>query len=60
MLKVDTIAPPLNLNSTNGSTYSLKDSIGKYIVLYFYPKMTHLAVQLRLIILINYYLNLKN
>ena len=38
MLKVDTKAPPINLNSTNGSTYTLKDSIGKYAVLYFYPK----------------------
>ena len=38
MLKINTKAPTLNLNSTNGETYSLKDSIGKYVVLYFYPK----------------------
>ena len=27
-----------NLQSTNGKNYSLKESIGKYVVLYFYPK----------------------
>ena len=26
------------LQSTNGKNYSLKESIGKYVVLYFYPK----------------------
>ena len=38
MLKTNTKAPSLNLNSTDGKIYSLKDSIGKYIILYFYPK----------------------
>ena len=38
MLKINTKAPILNLDSTNGKLYSLKDSIGKYVVLYFYPK----------------------
>ena len=38
MLKINTKAPTLNLNSTSGKSYSLKDSIGKYVVLYFYPK----------------------
>ena len=38
MLKINTKAPILNLNSTDGKFYSLKDSIGKYVVLYFYPK----------------------
>ncbi len=38
MLKINTKAPTLNLNSTSGNSYSLKDSIGKYVVLYFYPK----------------------
>ena len=38
MLKIDTKAPTLNLSSTSGNSYSLKDSIGKYVVLYFYPK----------------------
>jgi len=38
MLKTNIKAPALNLNSTNGKIYSLKDSIGKYVVLYFYPK----------------------
>jgi len=38
MLKIDLEAPALNLSSTNGDIYSLKDSLGKYIVLYLYPK----------------------
>ena len=38
MLKINTKAPILNLNSTSGNSYSLKDSIGKYVILYFYPK----------------------
>ena len=38
MLKINTKAPILNLNSTSGNSYSLKNSIGKYVILYFYPK----------------------
>ncbi|WP_415303544.1 thioredoxin-dependent thiol peroxidase [Candidatus Pelagibacter sp. Uisw_090] len=38
MLKENSIAPKFTLNSTSNNTYSLKNSIGKYIVLYFYPK----------------------
>ena len=38
MLEINTKAPTFNLNSTNGKIYSLKHSIGKYVVLYFYPK----------------------
>ena len=38
MLKINTKAPSLNLSSTSGNSYSLKDSIGKYVILYFYPK----------------------
>ena len=38
MLKIDKKAPPLKLLSTNDSSYLLKDSLGKYVVLYFYPK----------------------
>ena len=38
MLKLNTIAPSFNLESTNDDFYSLKDSLGKYVVLYFYPK----------------------
>ena len=38
MLKINSKAPGLKLNSTNGSSYSLKNSAGKYVVLYFYPK----------------------
>ncbi len=38
MLKINTKAPNLNLNSTADELYSLKNSLGKYVVLYFYPK----------------------
>ena len=38
MLKIDKKAPPLKLLSTNDSSYLLKDSLGKYVVLYFYTK----------------------
>ena len=38
MLKINSKAPNFNLVSTNGNSYSLKDSIGRYVVLYFYPK----------------------
>ena len=38
MPKINSKAPNFNLVSTNGSSYSLKNSIGKYVVLYFYPK----------------------
>tara|TARA_Y100001936_G_C15776484_1_gene509045 strand:+ start:130 stop:600 length:471 start_codon:yes stop_codon:yes gene_type:complete len=38
MVKENTKAPIFKLPSTNKTNYSLKDSIGKYIVIYFYPK----------------------
>jgi thioredoxin-dependent peroxiredoxin len=38
VLKTNTKAPTFNLNSTNGKVYSLKNSMGKYVVFYFYPK----------------------
>ena len=38
MLKINTKAPDFTLNSTSKIFYSLKDSLGKYVVLYFYPK----------------------
>jgi peroxiredoxin Q/BCP len=38
MLKINTRAPNFTLNSTSEIFYSLKDSLGKYVVLYFYPK----------------------
>jgi len=38
MLKINTKAPPLKLQSTDDNFYLLKDSLGKYVVLYFYPK----------------------
>ena len=60
MFKINSKAPLFKLNSTDGEIYSLKDSLGKYVVLYFYPKMTLQDAQLRLMILINYYRNLKN
>ena len=38
MIKENTKAPVFKLPSTNKKKYSLKDSIGKYVVIYFYPK----------------------
>ena len=38
MLKNNIKAPNFELLSTSKKKYSLKDSIGKYIVIYFYPK----------------------
>ena len=38
MIKVNTQAPKFILDSTDGESYSLKYSLGKFIVLYFYPK----------------------
>ena len=38
MLKNNTKAPDFKLPSTNKSNYQLKDSLGKYVVIYFYPK----------------------
>ena len=38
MLKINIKAPNFELLSTSKKKYSLKDSIGKYIVIYFYPK----------------------
>jgi thioredoxin-dependent peroxiredoxin len=38
MFKINSKAPLFKLNSTDNEIYSLKDSLGKYVVLYFYPK----------------------
>ena len=38
MLKINSKAPSFTSQSTSKKNYSLKDSIGKYVVLYFYPK----------------------
>ena len=38
MIKSNAKAPLFKLNSTDGEIYSLKDSLGKHVVLYFYPK----------------------
>ncbi len=38
MLKEKSVAPKFTLNSTGNNKYSLKDSQGKYVILYFYPK----------------------
>ena len=38
MLKEKTIAPNFVLFSTSKYKYSLKNSLGKYVVIYFYPK----------------------
>ena len=37
-LKINSKAPNFEAPSTSNDNYSLKNSIGKYIVLYFYPK----------------------
>ena len=37
-LKVNTKAPNFILPSTSKENYSLKDSVGKFVVIYFYPK----------------------
>ena len=60
MLKTNTKAPTFNLNSTDGKIYSLKDSMVNMLYFIFIQKMTLQDAQLRLMILINYYLNLKN
>ena len=38
MIKENTKAPLFKIPSTNKSEYSLKDSLGRYVVIYFYPK----------------------
>ncbi len=38
MIKINSTAPLFILESTNNNFYSLKDSLGKFVVLYFYPK----------------------
>ncbi len=38
MIKENTKAPIFKLPSTNKKEYSLKGSIGKYVIIYFYPK----------------------
>ena len=38
MIREYTKAPSFDLPSTANKKYSLKDSLGKYVVLYFYPK----------------------
>ena len=37
-LKINSTAPNFTSPSTSKKNYSLKDSLGKYVVLYFYPK----------------------
>ena len=37
-MKVKSKAPVFKLPSTSKKDYSLKDSLGKYVVIYFYPK----------------------
>ena len=37
-LKINSKAPSFELPGTSVAKYSLKDSVGKYVVLYFYPK----------------------
>ena len=37
-MKIGTKAPNFSLVSTGNNDYSLKESLGKYVILYFYPK----------------------
>ena len=37
-MKLNSKAPIFKLPSTNKKDYSLKDSLGKYVIIYFYPK----------------------
>ena len=60
MLRINSKAPLLKLNSTDSKIYSLKHSLGKYIVLYFYPKDDTPGCTVETNDLTNYYLNLKN
>ena len=60
MLKINSKTPIFDLKSTNGKIYSLKESLSKYIVLYFYPKDDTPGCTIETNDLINYYLNLKN
>ena len=38
MIKENSKAPAFTIISTKKKNYSLKDSVGKYVVIYFYPK----------------------
>ena len=38
MIKEKNLAPAFKLPSTNKKEFSLKDSLGNFVVLYFYPK----------------------
>ena len=38
MIKENTKAPIFTAISTNKEKYSLKESLGKYVIIYFYPK----------------------
>ena len=38
MLKINSKAPNFKLPSTNKTNYELKDSLGNFVVIYFYPK----------------------
>ena len=38
MIKENTKSPTFTVLSTNKGKYSLKESLGKYVVIYFYPK----------------------
>ena len=60
MIKENTKAQYFKLPSTSKKDYSLKGSIGKYVIIIFIPKMIHQVAQLKLMILINYFQNLKN
>ena len=60
MLKLNIKAPNFSLISTSNKNYSIKDSIGKYVVIYFYPKNDTPGCTIETKISINYFPNLKN
>ena len=60
MLKTNTKAPDFKLPSTSKDKYSLKDSLVNMSLFIFIQKMTPQDAPSKPMILINYFLNLKN
>ena len=53
-------APLFKLPSTNNNQYSLKESLGKYVVIYFYPKDDTPGCTIETNDFKNFFQNLKN
>ena len=60
MLRENIKAPAIKLPSTNNKEYSLKNSIGSFVIIYFYPKNDTPGCTLEQMILINFFLNLAS